>query len=269
MRTIKSVLTVETRTSREVVKRMFDLALASIGLLIASPVLAVLAVWIKSDSPGPVFYKALRAGRLGKPFWILKLRTMTWHSDSVSNGGTPGNGRVGTRSDDPRITRVGRVLRRCKLDELPQLINVLQGDMSIVGPRPEVVEEIDNYSQEEYELLTVRPGMTDSASIKYWNEAEMLLRCSDQEQAYYRNIRPDKVRLRLEYVRNNHLRTDLRILFQTFKHFVLVICNWVRAAGGGSSPHEISYSDAVFRTRTGSGCGSPGGCGPAANTRRS
>jgi lipopolysaccharide/colanic/teichoic acid biosynthesis glycosyltransferase/glycosyltransferase involved in cell wall biosynthesis len=196
-------------------KRAFDLAVATVALVALSPLLLVLAIWIKFDSLGPVFYRSPRAGRYGRPFQIVKLRTM-YDGDGVQgHAHVPGNGRVGTASDDPRITRVGRLLRRYKLDELPQLINVLKGEMSIVGPRPEVVEELDNYTQEEQLLLGVRPGMTDPASIKFWHEADMLLGCQDQEHVYYHHIRPGKVRLRLDYVRHQSLCADVRIILQT------------------------------------------------------
>lgn len=259
-------------TSREILKRISDVVLATIGLLLLCPLLCVLAIWIKFDSPGPVLYRGRRAGRFGKPFWMFKLRTMVCGSDKNGRSGVPANGQVGTASDDPRITRVGRFLRRSKLDEIPQFINVLKGDMSVVGPRPEVVEEIENYSEEELPLLSVRPGMTDSASVRYWHEAELLLGCKDQEQVYYRDIRPEKVRLRLEYVRNPSLRTDARILFQTVWHFGRVL--WSRRRRSTATPersaiYEISHSDPVFRTRTGSSGCSSGCCGSATRSRRS
>jgi lipopolysaccharide/colanic/teichoic acid biosynthesis glycosyltransferase len=195
-------------------KRAFDLVLAGLGLVVISPLLLVFAVWVKLDSRGPVFYRGLRAGRFAKPFRIFKLRTMTMDGSDRGAGWTS--------SDDPRITRAGVTLRRYKLDELPQLINVVKGDMSLVGPRPEVLDEVSRYTDEEKELLTIRPGITDWASIKFSQEGEILRHSQDPVGHYYQSIRPEKVRLALEYVRNNSLLIDVRILVYTLKRVVRI-----------------------------------------------
>lgn len=190
-------------------KRFFDLVLSLIGLLILAPLLMALAVWIRFSSPGPVFYRSRRAGRHGRPFRLLKFRTMVVEADKI--------GGPSTSADDPRITIAGAFLRKHKLDELPQLVNVLRGDMSLVGPRPEVLEEVALYTEEEKRLLDVRPGITDWASIRFRNEAEILRGAPDPHQAYREKIRPEKIRLGLEYVRCQSLLTDCRIVLQTLK----------------------------------------------------
>jgi lipopolysaccharide/colanic/teichoic acid biosynthesis glycosyltransferase len=190
-------------------KRTFDIAAASVGLVLISPLLAVLGILIKLDSPGAVFYRGIRAGRFGKPFLIFKLRTMV--SDAEKRGGAE------TAADDPRITLVGHFLRRYKLDEFPQLLNVVVGQMSLVGPRPEVMEEVVKYNTEEQELLLVRPGITDRASIRFRWEQEILRGASDPHATYHEKIRPEKIRLGREYVRNNSILNDIKIIFQTLK----------------------------------------------------
>jgi lipopolysaccharide/colanic/teichoic acid biosynthesis glycosyltransferase len=189
-------------------KRLFDFVLSLVTLILIWPLLAVLGVWIKSDSRGPVFYRGERAGRFGKPFRIWKLRTMIENADKIGGSETP--------ADDRRITRAGVFLRRYKLDELPQFINVLSGEMSLVGPRPEVMEEVSRYTPEEQQLLHVRPGITDWASIKFRHEGEILRGSEDPHRAYHEKIRPEKVRLGLRYVQEGSLLNDLRILCRTF-----------------------------------------------------
>jgi lipopolysaccharide/colanic/teichoic acid biosynthesis glycosyltransferase len=188
-------------------KRVFDFTLSLLGLIPLSPLLLVLGIWIKLDSKGPVFYRALRAGRFGKPFRIFKLRTMVVNADKLGGAETP--------NDDPRITRAGAFLRHSKLDELPQLINILLGDMSLVGPRPEVLEETSLYNEEEKKLLDVQPGITDWASIKFRHEGEILRGSKDPHRTYHEAIRPEKVRLGLQYVQNRSLLTDVKIIFRT------------------------------------------------------
>ncbi|MBZ5570910.1 MAG: sugar transferase [Acidobacteriia bacterium] len=189
-------------------KRMFDIILSTLGLIVVLPLFPVIAVWIKFDSPGPVFYRGVRAGRFGRPFRIFKFRTMV--ADAEARGGAE------TPADDPRITHAGSILRRYKIDELPQLINVLCGDMSLVGPRPEVMDEVVLYDHDERELLRVRPGITDWASIKLRHEGEILRGSTDPHRMYHEKIRPEKVRLGLEYVRNgNSLRADIKIILTT------------------------------------------------------
>lgn len=190
-------------------KRLFDLVLSLLGIAVVSPILLILAALIKLDSAGPVFYRGIRVGRSGRLFKIFKFRTMVVNADKI--------GGPSTSADDPRITRVGAFLRKYKLDELPQLMNVLKGDMSFVGPRPEVVDEVRLYSHEERELLGVRPGITDWASIRFRNEGEILRGSADPHEAYREKIRPEKIRLGLEYVRNQSLLVDCKIIFKTLR----------------------------------------------------
>ncbi len=189
-------------------KRLFDVFFSLIGLIVFSPITLAIAVLIKRESEGPVFYRGVRAGRQEKPFRIWKFRTLVANADKI--------GGPSTSEDDPRITKVGRFLRNYKIDELPQLINVLRGEMSFVGPRPEVLQEVALYSKEEKKLLTIRPGLTDYASIRFNNEGEILAGSADPHQAYRERIRPEKIRLGLEYVRHRSLGTDFKILGGTF-----------------------------------------------------
>ena len=190
-------------------KRLFDLTLATIGLVAISPLLAILAIWIKLDSRGPVFYRGRRAGQFGRPFLILKLRTMVENAEQL--------GGAETASDDPRITRAGKFLRQYKLDEFPQLINVLKGEMSLVGPRPEVLDEVVRYTEQEKQVLRVRPGITDWASLKFHHEGEILRGHSDPHRAYHEKIRPEKMRLQIQYVKSHSLFTDFVIICRTFR----------------------------------------------------
>jgi lipopolysaccharide/colanic/teichoic acid biosynthesis glycosyltransferase len=190
-------------------KRVIDLLISGMGLIVLSPMLAAVAVWIKLDSPGPVFYRGVRAGRFGKPFRIYKFRSMVVNADKI--------GGPSSSIDDPRITPSGHFVRKSKLDELPQLINVFKGEMSLVGPRPEVMQEVLLYTDEERRLLSVRPGITDWSSIKFRNEGEILRGSDDPHQAYREKIRPEKVRLGLEYVAKHSTATDFQIIFSTVK----------------------------------------------------
>lgn len=190
-------------------KRIFDLLCAAIGLLVLTPVLAAVALAIKLESRGPVFYRGARAGWHGKPFRIFKFRTMVMNADQI--------GGPSSSVDDPRITRMGGLLRHYKLDELPQLLNVLNGEMSMVGPRPEVVQEVLLYTEEEKRLLEVRPGITDWASIRFRNEGEILRGSADPHAAYREKIRPEKIRLGLEYVERRSFLTDCKIIASTVK----------------------------------------------------
>ncbi|MCI6338297.1 MAG: sugar transferase [Prevotella sp.] len=193
-------------------KRLFDIVSSGIGLLCLAPVFVVMAIWIKLDSRGPVFYRQTRVGRYGRDFRIFKFRSMRVGSDK---------GRqitVGER--DPRITRSGYFIRRYKIDELPQLINVFLGDMSIVGPRPEVRKYVDLYSEEQRKVFQVRPGITDLASIKYRNENELLSQVDDPDTYYIDVIMPDKLAINLEYIRHQSFMGDIKIIFNTlFKIF--------------------------------------------------
>jgi lipopolysaccharide/colanic/teichoic acid biosynthesis glycosyltransferase len=191
------------------VKRAFDIVMGSVGLAAILPLLAILAVCIKLSSKGPVFYRGLRAGLLGQPFRIFKLRTMINNADQM--------GGAETAADDRRITGVGRFLRKYKLDEFPQLINVIRGEMSLVGPRPEVLDEVARYTDHEREVLRVRPGITDWASIKFRHEGEILRGARDPHRVYHEKIRPEKIRLQIQYVQRNSLFTDIIIIFRTFR----------------------------------------------------
>jgi lipopolysaccharide/colanic/teichoic acid biosynthesis glycosyltransferase len=197
------------RFGREFAKRAADLILGSLALLAVSPLLAVLMIWIRLDSKGPALYRGRRAGRFGRPFFVLKLRTMVENAEQLGGAESP--------ADDPRITRIGPLLRRYKFDELPQLINVVKGEMSLVGPRPEVLEEVQHYTPRELQLLSVRPGITDWASIRFRNEDELLRGSQDPHLAYHQIIRPDKIRLGLEYVEKQSLLVDLKILLETVR----------------------------------------------------
>jgi len=189
------------------VKRIFDFLGSLLGLVLLSPVLLLIALLIKVDSRGPVFYRGVRVGLFGGVFKIFKYRTMIINAEKVGGSSTP--------DDDPRLTRLGKFLRRYKLDELPQLINVLKGDMSLVGPRPQVQWAVDLYTPEQRTVLTVRPGITDYASVHFPNEGEILKGSTNPDQDYMEKIHPKKMRLSLEYVRERSLWVDLKIIFQT------------------------------------------------------
>jgi lipopolysaccharide/colanic/teichoic acid biosynthesis glycosyltransferase len=188
-------------------KRIFDFLGSLLGIVLLSPVLLLIALSIKVDSRGPVFYRGLRVGLLGGVFKIFKYRTMIINADKVGGSSTP--------DDDPRLTRLGKFLRRYKFDELPQLINVLKGDMSLVGPRPQVQWAVDLYTPEERTVLTVRPGITDYASVHFPNEGEILKGSTNPDQDYMEKIHPKKMRLSLEYVRERSFCVDLKIILQT------------------------------------------------------
>lgn len=189
-------------------KRCFDLLMSGLGLLVLSPLFVLMALWIKCDSKGPVFYRQVRVGRHGKDFRLFKFRSMRVGSDR--------KGLITVGGHDPRITRSGYFIRKYKLDELPQLINVFIGDMSLVGPRPEVRKYVDLYTPEQRHVLDVRPGITDPASIRYRNENELLGAADDPERYYVDVILLDKLRLNLDYVAKHSFGHDLSIIFQTF-----------------------------------------------------
>ncbi len=193
-------------------KRLLDVIVAGGVLLLASPLLAVVSLAIKLGSPGPVLYPAPRVGRGGGTFRMLKFRTMVVNADRIGGSSSP--------DDDPRITRIGRILRRTKLDELPQFFNVLGGSMSLVGPRPQIAHDVAKYTDEERAILTVQPGITDWASIRFHNEGEILAGHADPDQAYIDLIRPEKLRLCLEYVRRRSLATDLAIIWMTVRRLL-------------------------------------------------
>lgn len=189
-------------------KRIFDIIASGLGLIVLSPLFLVLAIWIKLDSKGPVFYRQVRVGLNNKDFRIFKFRSMRVGADKgslVTIGGR-----------DPRVTRSGYWIRKFKLDELPQLINVFVGDMSLVGPRPEVRHYVDYYTPEQMHVLDVRPGITDPASIKFRNENELMEKAEDPEKYYIEVIMQEKIRLYLEYVNHHSFLGDIGLIFKTF-----------------------------------------------------
>ena len=190
-------------------KRLFDIIASGCGLLVLSPLFLILAIWIKLDSKGPVFYRQVRVGRHDKDFFIFKFRSMRVGADKgslVTIGGR-----------DPRITRSGYFIRKYKLDEFPQLINVFLGEMSLVGPRPEVRHYVNYWTPEQMHVLEVRPGITDPASIKFRNEYELMKKAENPEDYYINVIMQEKIKLYLEYVQNASFWYDIKLIFQTFK----------------------------------------------------
>lgn len=191
------------------IKRLFDLTVASTGFIIFLPIFIVIPILIKLESQGPVFFRGERVGRYGKPFLIYKFRSMVLDADR--------KGASSTSSKDPRITRVGHFIRKYKLDEISQLINVFLGSMSLVGPRPQVKWAVDAYTDEEKSILQLRPGITDWASIKFHNEGEIIQKSgiADPDKAYMELIHPEKMRLQLKYLNERSFWIDLKILFNT------------------------------------------------------
>jgi lipopolysaccharide/colanic/teichoic acid biosynthesis glycosyltransferase len=191
-------------------KRLLDVLCSAVGLLLLMPLFALIAIWVKFDSPGPVFFRQKRVGRFGRPFLIHKFRTMRHVSTPMGPAITVGS--------DPRITRVGNVLRRYKIDELPQLIDVLRGDMSLVGPRPEVPQYVAYYSLADREtVLSVRPGITDRASLEFSDESALLASATDPHQFYLENILPVKIHCYREYVASSSIAGDIQIIFATLR----------------------------------------------------
>ena len=193
-------------------KRVLDLAIAGAGVIALSPLLAALAACVAAKSNGPVFYRGLRAGRFGRPFRIFKFRSMVVDAEIL--------GGPSTSDDDPRLTKVGAFMRRFKLDELPQLLNVVVGNMSLVGPRPEVLSEVAEYTQDQRRILELRPGITDWASIWNSNEGSVLAGAVDPHKVYKERIQPTKLALQLKYRDGASLKTDLRILYCTVRKLV-------------------------------------------------
>ena len=193
-------------------KRAFDIIASGLGLIVLSPLFIVLAIWIKLDSKGPVFYRQVRVGYKNKDFRIFKFRSMRVGADKGSL--------VTIGGHDPRVTRSGYFIRKFKFDELPQLINVFLGDMSLVGPRPEVRHYVDYWTPEQMHVLDVRPGITDPASIKFRNENELMEKAEDPEKYYIEVIMQEKIKLYLEYVEKHSFLYDIGLIFKTF--FVIV-----------------------------------------------
>lgn len=192
--------------------RLFDILFSALGLIILFPFFVVFYLLIRIESKGGAFYIQERIGKNGKPFGLYKFRTMRVGSD------TEGLLTVGER--DSRITRIGYILRKTKIDELPQLLNVLKGDMSLVGPRPEVRKYTDLYTEEQRKVLSVRPGITDYASIEYVNENELLSKADDPERMYIEEVMPDKIKLNMKYLKHYTVGEYFRIIFLTFKSLV-------------------------------------------------
>ncbi|GAA0104648.1 sugar transferase [Paraclostridium sordellii] len=192
-----------------IIKRLFDIVASSIGLILLSPILILIAICIKLDSKGPVFFKQVRVGKNKELFKIYKFRTMVTDAEKLGKQITVGN--------DTRITKVGTFIRKCKLDELPQLINVLKGDMSLVGPRPEVPKYVDLYDDYQEQILLVQPGITDYASIEFRNESEILGESENPESKYIDDIMPYKIELNIKYIKNISLYEDLKLITRTIK----------------------------------------------------
>lgn len=193
-------------------KRLTDILGSLLGLLLLSPLLLFIALFIVLDSRGGVFYSQERVGHYGKPFRLLKFRTM--------RSGAERGGLLSLGGGDPRITRAGAFLRKYKLDELPQLINVLLGQMSLVGPRPEVPRYVAHYNEQQRKVLDVRPGLTDYASLEYFEEGELLATSPDPEKTYLESILPRKLDLALRYVEEQSMATDLRIICRTLQRIL-------------------------------------------------
>jgi lipopolysaccharide/colanic/teichoic acid biosynthesis glycosyltransferase len=194
-------------------KRLFDILFSLFILLFSLPLGIVLSVLIVLESKGGVFYKQERIGKNGVPFYLLKFRSMRTDADKL------GKLTVGMR--DPRITKIGYFIRKFKLDEFPQFFNVLKGEMSIVGPRPDVQEYVDLYSEEERKVLNVRPGITDYASLEYFEESDLLAKSSNPEKTYIEEIMPAKLKLNQKYIANPTLWVDLKIIFLTAKRILM------------------------------------------------
>ena len=187
--------------------RFFDFILSLVGLVVLAPIFIVLAIWIKTDSKGPVFYKQVRVGQNGIDFGLFKFRSMVVDADK--------KGLITVGGRDPRITRSGYFIRKYKLDELPQLINVLLGDMSLVGPRPEVRKYVELYTDEQQKVLSAKPGITDYASIEYMDENEILGKSNDPEKTYIEEIMPEKIKYNMKYINNKNLFEYFKIIFLT------------------------------------------------------
>lgn len=213
-------------------KRLFDLTASGLGLLVLAPLLALITLLVRLDSEGPALFRQQRVGLHGEPFTILKFRTMYVGADK--RGGSLTVGR------DPRVTRVGRLLRHAKLDELPQLINVWRGDMSLVGPRPEVAKYVALYTPEQRTVLSVRPGITDLASIEFRSESDLLEGAGDPEALYVSEIMPRKLELNRLYLERQSLAYDVALIFRTLWRVVRPR----RASGAATRPGRASSNQA-------------------------
>lgn len=194
-------------------KRIFDILLSGIGILLLMPLFLVVIIWIKADSKGSPFYRQLRVGQFGKDFSLLKFRSMRTGSDKA------GLLTIGGR--DPRVTRSGFFIRKYKIDELPQLINVFLGQMSLVGPRPEVRKYVDLYNEAQRRVLLVKPGITDLASLEYFDENDLLAKSDHPEKTYIEVVMPHKLELNLQYIDQAGLFADVRIILRTIKRVIV------------------------------------------------
>ena len=192
--------------------RLFDILFAGIGLIVLSPLLAVLYLLVCIESPGGGFYRQKRVGKNGKDFWLYKFRSMRKGADK--------KGLITVGGHDSRITHTGYFIRKYKLDELPQLFNVLRGDMSLVGPRPEVRKYVDMYTSEQRKVLSIRPGITDYASIEYADENVILGQSANPDKTYIEQIMPDKIRLNMKYIANHSIGEYFKIIFLTLKKII-------------------------------------------------
>lgn len=192
--------------------QLFDILFAGIGLIVLSPLLAVLYLLVCIESPGGGFYRQKRVGKNGKDFWLYKFRSMRKGADK--------KGLITVGGHDSRITHTGYFIRKYKLDELPQLFNVLRGDMSLVGPRPEVRKYVDMYTSEQRKVLSIRPGITDYASIEYADENVILGQSANPDKTYIEQIMPDKIRLNMKYIANHSIGEYFKIIFLTFKKII-------------------------------------------------
>jgi len=191
-------------------KRLFDIIFSLLGLILVSPLFLFIGILIKRESPGPAFYRGKRVGKNGKEFRIFKFRSMVLDAEKI--------GGPSTSADDPRLLKIGKFLKKHNLDELPQLINILKGEMSFVGPRPEVPSEVETYDEETKKIiLSVKPGMTDLATLSNIHEGEILRGAADPHEAYRKLIKPQKLSLAKQYVKNRSFWLDLKIILKTLK----------------------------------------------------
>ena len=195
-------------------KRLFDFFFSLIGLIILSPLIFIISILIIIDSKGGIFYKQKRVGENNKDFYLIKFRTMKTGADK--------QGLLTVGSKDSRITKVGFFLRKHKLDELPQLINILKGDLSFVGPRPEVRKYIELYDERQKQVLKVKPGLTDYASLEYINESEILSKAANPEKFYIEKIMPAKLELNLKYINESGIKTDMKIIYKTLRKILFI-----------------------------------------------
>lgn len=198
---------IKSKQIQLIIKRIFDVIVSGIGIIILSPLFIIISILIKLDSEGTIFFKQRRVGKNKKIFYIYKFRTMVTDAEKIGRQITIGN--------DSRITRVGKFIRKYKLDEFPQLINVLKGEMSLVGPRPEVPRYVELYDEKQEKILLVKPGITDYASIKFRNENDILGKSLDPDREYIENVMPTKINLNLKYISEISLVTDIKIIIDT------------------------------------------------------